>query len=128
MTYQSSLPCTVMFYDGACPICSREVAHYQRVDRAKRVDWVDISQDRRLLHELAIPYPVAMERLHVLYRDGRILQGAYAFAAVWSELPGYQHLARLLRFPGMLAGLDVAYGWFARWRSQRQCTEQRCSL
>ncbi|MFT6308343.1 MAG: putative DCC family thiol-disulfide oxidoreductase YuxK, partial [Halioglobus sp.] len=31
-----------MFYDGACPLCSREVAHYRRIDTNNNVSWLDI--------------------------------------------------------------------------------------
>ena len=34
-----------MFYDGGCPLCSREVAHYRRLDRRNNVSWVDIHDD-----------------------------------------------------------------------------------
>ena len=35
----------VVFYDGGCPLCRREIAHYQRIDRERRIQWTDIQQE-----------------------------------------------------------------------------------
>jgi len=122
-------PCkTIMFYDGGCPLCSREVKHYQRLDTAQRIQWVDISRDMSLLKACGVSFETAMERLHVMYRDGRLLTGAYAFDAIWSELPYYRMLSAMLRFPGALTTLDKLYSSFARWRFQRRCREGTCEL
>jgi predicted DCC family thiol-disulfide oxidoreductase YuxK len=121
-------PQTIMFYDGGCPLCSREVNHYRRLDRSHRVQWVDMTQNPTLPQAFGISYQTAMERLHVLHRDGRMLSGAYAFAAIWSELPYYRVLAKIVRFPGILAALDGAYRLFARWRYRRRCEDGVCSV
>lgn len=119
---------TIMFYEGGCPLCRREVRHYQRLDTAQRIQWVDISHDMNLLQAFGISFETAMGRLHVLYRDGRLLTGAYAFAALWSELPYYRVLSAILRFPGALTTLDKLYSSFARWRFQQRCREGTCEL
>lgn len=119
-------PQVLMFYDGGCPLCSREVSHYRRLDKAQRVGWIDITRDYGTLEAFNVPYRSAMERLHVLSRDGRLLTGAYGFAAVWSELPYYHLLSKLLRIPGALALLDKAYNGFARWRFRRRCSDVAC--
>ena len=33
----------VVFYDGACPLCSREIAHYRRRQDSDDLLWLDIS-------------------------------------------------------------------------------------
>lgn len=120
-------PTTLMFYDGGCPLCSREVAHYRRLDTAQRIEWIDITRDMTMLNAFSVSAIQAMKRLHVLYRDGRLLSGAYAFAAIWSELPYYRLLARVLRLPGLLSVLDGFYGVFAQWRFRQRCRESVCS-
>ena len=37
-------PLTV-WYDGACPLCTREIALMRRLDRARRIEFVDVSDD-----------------------------------------------------------------------------------
>lgn len=34
-----------VYYDGACGVCSREVALYRRLDRAAAIRWHDVSGD-----------------------------------------------------------------------------------
>jgi len=34
----------IVFYDGGCPLCRREIAHYQRIDRDGLIRWLDIQQ------------------------------------------------------------------------------------
>jgi predicted DCC family thiol-disulfide oxidoreductase YuxK len=117
---------TILFYDGGCPLCRREINHYQRLDRTGRVEWVDISRDTPLLQAFGIPLATAMARLHALTRDGRLVTGAYAFAAVWSELPYYRWLAKGLWALRLLGLLDRAYQRFADWRFRRRCRDGVC--
>ncbi len=31
------------YYDGACPLCAREIAFYRRQAGAKRIRWINVS-------------------------------------------------------------------------------------
>ena len=123
-----NLPKAIMFYDGGCPLCRREIKHYRRLDSANRIDWIDISRDASLVQAMGVTLDTAMARLHVLHRDGWLATGAYAFAVVWSELPYYRWLARLLYGLGLLPLLERLYSRFARWRFQRRCREGVCAV
>ncbi len=118
---------TTMFYDGGCPLCRREIAHYRRLDRAGRVRWLDIARDAHEIEGLGVPLHDAMARLHVRDRSGRLVSGAWAFAAVWEELPHYRWLSRLLRGLRLLPLVDIAYRRFAGWRFHRRCAEGACA-
>lgn len=120
-------PRTVIFYDGGCPLCRREIDHYRKLDRTRRVDWVDITRDRRRLGALNIGYRQAMQRLHAQTPEGRVVDGVTAFVAVWQELPYYRWLARLVRATRLIRPLDVVYRWFARRRYRRRCRDGVCA-
>ena len=32
-----------VYFDGGCPLCRSEIAHYRKLDAAGRVDFVDLS-------------------------------------------------------------------------------------
>ena len=109
-----------MFYDGGCPLCSREVQHYRRLDRDRAVQWVDISTQADQLAALHLTRAVAMARLHVVDSAGRLQTGAAAFAALWSALPYYRWLAGCVRALHLVPLLDLIYEPFARWRLARR--------
>ena len=79
----------IMLFDGACPLCRREVSHYQWLDKGRAVVWVDISQLDKLKERYGVDYQTAMARLHVIDRTGVMQTGARAFVTLWEVLPGY---------------------------------------
>lgn len=105
-----------MLYDGACPLCQREVAHYQKMDKNNCVDWVDISKMPDQLTKYGVDYHTAMERLHVIDKHGCMQSGVQAFLTVWNTLPYYRWLATVIQFLHLTPVLDRAYIRFARWR------------
>jgi predicted DCC family thiol-disulfide oxidoreductase YuxK len=119
----------VVLYDGGCPLCRKEIAHYMRIDSAERICWQDIHADRDIPARHGLAWEDTMMRLHVLETGGGIRTGAYAFAAIWDRLPGYRWLSRVLRaVPGMLGLVDAAYMRFARWRWRRRCEAGTCDI
>lgn len=116
-----------MYYDGSCPLCRREVAHYQRLDRDQRVRWIDISRKPEALDALGIDLTTAMRRLHATDETGRLVSGVPAFVAIWRQLPGYRHLGRAVTRLGLTSLLDWGYTRFADWRFRRQCAAGVCA-
>ncbi|HKL77181.1 MAG TPA: DUF393 domain-containing protein [Gammaproteobacteria bacterium] len=118
----------VMFYDGGCPICRREVNFYRRLDRHDRVHWHDITTDTAPLDDLGVSLRDAQARLHALDRQGQLRTGAAAFVAIWRELPYWRWLARLAALPGMVPLMDAVYRPYARRRFRRRCDEGACDI
>jgi predicted DCC family thiol-disulfide oxidoreductase YuxK len=111
---------TTLFYDGGYPLCRREVGHYQRLDMAKRIRWINIHTEPLVLERLGIRQEEGMRRLHALTADGQLVTGAHAFAIIWSELPYYRRIGHLVKCLRILELLDRAYELFARWRFRRR--------
>ncbi|MFT6878733.1 MAG: putative DCC family thiol-disulfide oxidoreductase YuxK, partial [Granulosicoccus sp.] len=101
-TLNTGLEKTTMFYDGGCPMCAREVAHYRRIDAHHAVHWLDINAHPESLEKHGVGYTAAMKHLHVMNSNGEILRGAYAFHALWKALPRYRVLAFFVSVPGFL--------------------------
>ena len=116
------------FFDGGCPLCSREIAHYRRLDRAQRIRWVDITTEPDALAAVGLDQATAMRRLHVQDAAGRLIQGVPAFVAIWRQLPGYRLLARLVTGLKLTTPLDWAYRRFADWRFRRRCQDGHCAI
>jgi predicted DCC family thiol-disulfide oxidoreductase YuxK len=115
-----------VFFDGACPLCSREIRHYRSLRGADHLVWIDISTDDRMLAVHGLERQEAMERFHVLDASGAWQIGARGFIELWSHLPAYRWLASVLRLMHMENTLDFVYTQFARWRLQRRCNSASC--
>lgn len=116
-----SPPLTVL-YDGACPLCRREIGIYRGLQPLRPdapVCFADVS-------DAASPLPPGttreqlLARFHVRGRDGELLSGAQAFLALWAALPGWRWLARAGRVPGAAWLMERTYRLFLRWRPALQ--------
>lgn len=105
-----------VWYDGACPLCAREIALMRRLDSKGRVCFVDLESTE----DTPLPRQVMLERFHVSTPDGATQSGAAAFAQLWQNLPALRPLGRIAAWPPLLAVLEVAYRGFLRLRPQLQ--------
>jgi predicted DCC family thiol-disulfide oxidoreductase YuxK len=117
----------VVFYDGGCPLCRREIAHYQGLDRAGAVDWVDLLNAPERLRQAGISTAEAMARLHVLDTNGALVTGVMGFVTLWRRLPYYRHLASLVTGLRLVGPLDWAYRRFAARRFKHRCADGFCA-
>jgi predicted DCC family thiol-disulfide oxidoreductase YuxK len=118
----------VVFYDGLCPMCRREIAHYRRMDRAQSLLWVDITREPERVQSYGLTVERAMQRFHVLDALGRWQTGVAAFLELWSHLPYYRWLASVVRALRLTGPLEILYQRWAGWRLRRRCGEDRCGL
>jgi len=116
----------VVFYDGQCPLCRREILHYRSLRGADRVQWVDITEADQLLSTHGLTRERVMARFHVLDAEGRWHSGAWGFAELWSHLPRYRWIASTLRMMRVLPLVDLTYRPFARWRVRNHCDDRSC--
>lgn len=106
-----------VWYDGACPLCLREIAWVRRLDQARRIEFVDVSGDG----PAACPIDRAdlLARFHAREGD-RLLSGAAAFAAMWRAIPLLRPLGLAARNRVVLSALEVGYRQFLRVRPRLQ--------
>ena len=107
----ASNPAATVYFDGACPVCRIEIAHYQGQPGAKALCFVDASKATADLGP-DLAQERAMARFHVRIADGSLVSGAAAMVAVWSVLPNWRWAARLAALPGMMSVLETAYRLF----------------
>ena len=101
-----------LYYDGACPVCAREIAMYRRQPGAEGVEWVDVTRCDAQALGPGLDREAALARLHLRRADGQIVSGAQAFVALWSALPRWAPLARLAGTRPVLAVLEAGYRGF----------------
>ena len=106
-----------VWYDGGCPLCRREIALMQRLDRAQAITFVDVDQADG--GSCPIDRADLLARFHAR-EDGVLLSGAAAFAAMWRTIPRLRWLGLAAKAPGMLPLLEHAYRAFLRVRPRLQ--------
>ena len=109
-----------VFYDGACPLCAREIGFYRRRVDADEVCWVDISQQQGRQVAPGLSRDAAIARFHVRSPDGTLESGGAAFSRLWSAMPGFKWLGRLTRIAPIAWLLERAYRLFLRVRPRLQ--------
>lgn len=116
------LPPLTVLYDGACPLCRREIGIYRGLQPLRSdspVCFADVS-------DAALPLPPGttreqlLTRFHVRDRDGQLHGGAQAFLALWAALPGWRWLALAGRLPGAAWVMERTYRLFLGWRPTLQ--------
>jgi predicted DCC family thiol-disulfide oxidoreductase YuxK len=116
--------CTV-YFDGACPVCRKEIEHYQRQRGAEAIAWVDASSCDAAALGPGLDRSRVLSRFHVREADGSLASGAAAFVAIWRRLPAFAGLAVFASFRPVLALLDAGYAAFVRvrrlWRPAETC-------
>lgn len=107
----SERPDATVYFDGSCPLCRTEIAHYRGQDTACRLRFVDVSETNAT-PPAGVTREAAMARFHVERADGRVVSGATAFATIWALLPRWRWAARLAALPGATIVLELAYRAF----------------
>ena len=100
-----------VYYDGACPLCTAEISHYETREGADAICFVNIAEEGIETGD-DLDREAALKRFHVRKPDGTLLSGAHAFAEVWGTLPGWRWLARIAKLPGVLWLLEFGYRLF----------------
>jgi predicted DCC family thiol-disulfide oxidoreductase YuxK len=109
-----------VFYDGACPLCRREIGWYRRRRNDGRIDWLDVSQCTDEALPQGLDRPALLARFHVALPDGRVVSGPPAFAALWLRYPGLRWVGRLASIAPLPLLLEVGYRLFLRFRPRLQ--------
>jgi len=99
-----------VYYDGDCPICSREVATYRRMPSMADVRWTDVADPAAACTD--VDRETALRRMHVRRADGRLASGARAFTAIWRNDPRLRWPARLLDLPPFSWAAEGGYRLF----------------
>ncbi len=111
-----------VLYDGACPLCRREISVYQGllpVNPSQTLKYSDVSHPDTVLPPGGVRSDY-LARFHVRCANGQVISGAAAFVALWATLPGWRYLAMVARLPGATPLLELLYRAFLRIRPQMQ--------
>ena len=106
-------PSVKVWFDGACPLCRREIAIMQRFDKAGAIEFVDVSDGGD--PSCPIDQKQLLARFHA-EENGKVLSGAAAFAAMWRAIPRLRWFGNLARNRVVLSVLEWLYLLFLKVR------------
>ena len=105
-----------VYFDGACHLCSREIAHYKKIDTASKLELVDISAKDFDAGREGLSAVNVNKYMHVRNSKGEIKTGVEAFLEIWSVFPQYNLIGKLVRNPLVRPFVNIGYHTFAALR------------
>ena len=112
-----SMPVLTIWFDGSCPLCSREIMLMKRLDQRGAIDFVDIATSN--LADCPFDPGELLARFYAR-ENGVLLTGTSAFAAMWRAIPLLRPIGLLARIPLVLTLLERCYLVFLRIRPRLQ--------
>jgi len=107
-------PLTV-YYDGACPLCRRDIDLMRLLDRHMRLHLVDFSNPDFRESDCGMSCSRLSTVIHAKWADGRMIEGVEVFRAMWTAV-GLGAFARISRWPLVNGLMHRSYAWFAKHR------------
>ncbi|MEO0390529.1 MAG: DUF393 domain-containing protein [Pseudomonadota bacterium] len=101
---------TDVLYNADCPVCRFEIDHYAdyTARTALPIRFDDLNSED--MAQWDIDPDDAARRLHVR-KDGQVYAGIPAFLVLWSDMPRYRWLARLIGLPVIRQVASAVYDY-----------------
>lgn len=112
----AKLACATLYYDGACPLCSREMDTLRR-RMSSDLSLVDIHDPSALKH-IHIDKHALLQTLHIQTADNVWVTGISANVLAW-QYTKYGAFFRWLEWPFIKSVARFCYAHWARIRYQK---------
>ena len=100
-----------VFFNNSCNICKIEIDHYKK-HSDDNLEWVDITNNKQAVDLTSKSKEELLRRLHVI-DNGQVIGGAKAFIIIWSKIPKYNFLAKILSFKPLFILFHYVYEFVA---------------
>jgi predicted DCC family thiol-disulfide oxidoreductase YuxK len=99
---------TSVLYNATCPVCNLEIQHYTRYvgGDGLPIRFDDLNSDAR--ETWGLDADTAARRLYVLH-EGALTSGIPGFLVLWTQMPKYWWLGKVVGFPGIKQIACVTY-------------------
>ena len=85
-----------VFFNDECSLCNMEINHYKK--KITHIEFNGIHSITNLGVQINKSPKQLIRRLHVK-KDNKILIGVDAFIYIWSQMPGFVILSRIIKIP-----------------------------
>jgi predicted DCC family thiol-disulfide oxidoreductase YuxK len=120
-----------VFFDGSCNLCRGSAARVRRLDKARRIELLDLHDAAALQRFPQVRPEVAMRWMQAVNAKGEVFSGSDAWARIGALLPGWNLVAWILRVPGIRWIAGKFYSWIARNRyrwNRTVCEDGTCQV
>ena len=118
-----------VFYDGACPLCMREIRMLMRKDRDAKIVFTDIAAADFDPAGVGTTMSELMAKIKGRLPDGTWIEGVEVFRQLYTAI-GWGRVVAVTRVPGISGVLSLCYRWFAknRLRLTGRCEPEGCAI
>ncbi|MBC87134.1 MAG: hypothetical protein CL677_08120 [Bdellovibrionaceae bacterium] len=120
-----------VFYDGLCPICSKEINTYKKWDDSNLLQLIDISNPEFNAKDYDLNSNEVHEVFHVKDQNGDVFTGVDGFVKIWETLDIFSPLQKVAGSSIGRPVLEFGYKAFARHIRPRitrsQCNGEVCT-
>lgn len=106
----------MIYYDGLCILCSREIDHYRRQTGSESITFIDITASQFSAQNEGLDPFLVHKVMHVKTAAGELKTGVEAFITIWQQLPRYQRIAKIANIKSVQSVLNLGYLGFAKIR------------
>ncbi len=109
---------TKVFYDGNCPICSREIKLYKQLCLDNKVEWYDISNNTNALKLINKSKDECLRSFHVIENDITYKE-VNAFFVLWRKIKYFKFASAFFNFFIIKSILNIFYKSYAKYRYRK---------
>jgi predicted DCC family thiol-disulfide oxidoreductase YuxK len=121
-----------VYFDGLCPLCSREISYYRKKAGADAIEWIDITANGFDARSEGLDPQKVQKFFHVKDETGRLIVGVDAFIEIWSRIASLRYWKTIASLPGVTPVMKLGYFAFAKIRpflprkSSQECSSGTC--
>ena len=86
-----------IFFNNSCSICRSEINVYKK-QGIEQLEWIDITNNKDAERDTKKTDKDLLRILHVK-SDGKVYSGAKAFIILWTKMPKFKFLGKILSIP-----------------------------
>ena len=114
-----------VYFNDSCNICRMEINHYKKIANSD-LEWIDITNNDEAIKITSKSQKELLRRLHVI-NDGEVIGGAKAFIIIWSKIPKYKILSKILSIKPLFIIFHYIYeiaAFFLFLKNRKQLNEK----
>ena len=107
-----------VFYDGNCPVCSKEIKLYKSLNNNNSIKWYNIFNDKDALKIINKSKEECLKSFHVM-EGNKVYKETNAFFVLWKNIRYFKLIYYLFNFRLIKDFLNIFYKIYANYRFKK---------